>query len=168
MKVRDWGQVTLAFLVTLCIVGMGYAGIYTTTDISDTEVVTATDTNRVSGTISVSGLQDELRSQTKYNGVFAEVYSGSVINDSDAAFGTIDTTIVTIYTKLFNTKQNLLVDTLAAPPGTSSVWITADTMIDLLDFIYIDYYCADSTSDYSQTGQITSCTLKYNIRFWEE
>ena len=146
------------------------AGVFTYEDLAQTvTVVTATDTNRVSGTVYLPVVNlDQGRNQTRYDGAYVQVYASNVKNDSDNAFGNLDTVILTYRALIKNVKQTLKTDTMALVPETSYVWITADTLMKLMDGFEVGYYIADSTEDYSQTGQITTCTLKTDIRLWKE
>lgn len=154
-----------ALLVVLCSVITAYAGIYNT--YNGTSTTATVDTNRVSARFSVkSGLMNG--KQTNVTGVTGGVVISDISNPGDAAFGNVDTAIITYYTQFGNRKVIFEVDTVTTLPGTSLVWNDADSVWNYMDNFSVDYYLADSTEDYAGSDDTLACTLSYFFRLIED
>lgn len=157
-------------LVVICLLSVGFVlaeGPYEDA-VGDTDIA-AVDTNRVSGTVQVKiGVCDGSRKQPLYEGVDGHVVVSNITNPGDAAFGTVDTCILTYYTELFGVKRIFQIDTLANLPGTSFVWDVRDSVWDYADVFYFDYYLADSTEDYAGSDDTLTCLISRFFRLFEE
>jgi hypothetical protein len=146
-----------------------YSGSIVTYDGVDTFITAALDTNRLSGTQLVrAGLYSESAKRPKVQGCSGWVTVGDLANAGDAAFGNVDTAIITYYTTLLGYKQIFETDTIALLPGTSYVWDVADSVWDYSDAFYFDWYLADSTEDYAGSDDTIECTMNYMMRVFEE
>jgi len=142
-----------------------YTGSVVTYDGVDTYLTAALDTNRISGTqLVVAGLYDESAKKPSAKGCVGWVVVGNLANAGDAAFGNVDTAIITYYTTMYGYKQVFETDTLAGLPDTSYVWDDADSIWDFSDAFYFDWYLADSTEDYAGSDDTIECTMNYMMR----
>lgn len=163
---RKWA-IALGVLVCAGLAMVATADRYQ--NLTKTTVLTAADTNRVSGEILLKvGITDGARQQSDINGAIGIMYASNITNDSDAAFGNNDTVILNYWTSLGGYKYYFDYDTLADVPGTSYVYNEIDSLWDFMDVFGVDVYCADTTEDYSQPTQYMTCTLKFIGRTIEE
>ena len=155
----------LAIVVGWCLVGLVWGAEFL--PVADTTVTATADTNRVSGTYVVKSDLSE-QSRNRFSGAGGCIYVSDISNVGDAAFGNIDTAILT-YTGTWGSRSiTFLTDTLAPLPATSQYYNAWDSLWKIMDSFYVSYYVADSTEDYAGSDDILVCTLIHTGRLITE
>jgi len=158
-------------LITVLVFGIGaFAAVLDYTDGHKTTVITAADTNAVSGTITLNddGMMDEARKQSRWDGLFLDLWASDMHCDSIADVGEIDTLVVNVYGTFGDIKHSMLYDTLAGLPGTTYVIANHDTTLSIFDNIFVDYTFWDTATTVRDSSGIVTCTLKTDFRLWRD
>jgi len=164
----------LIWTIALCM--LGYAGVLISGVLFESQqqrVLTysntaALDTNRITGTTLLKSPLIE-GGMSRYTGVQGYVYVSGITNPGDAAFGNVDTAILTYYTSFGGGGEIVFfVDTLAGLPATSTVYNDKDSVWNATDNFYLRWYLADSTEDYADSDDTIVCTLQTFMRILKE
>lgn len=155
----------MIFLSVLVVCSLAFGGEYW--PITNSIVTATLDTNRVSGAITIkAGMISANRN--RYGGVSGYITVSDISNPGDAAFGNVDTCILTLRTSFGLRSIPFLVDTLTTLPGTTYYYNDLDSLWRVMDSFVVDYYLADSTEDYAGGDDTLVCTLTNVSRLFED